>query len=289
MTKRILIAGCGDIGTAVGAALCADGHQVVGLRRACMAADETGIAYLQADLTRPETLRGLDTRFDQVLVIVTPNDRSAAGYEEIYLNGVGHLLQHFSAHNAKVPVMYVSSTRVYGQRQGEWVDEDSETQPVDDCGRILLAAEQQVLAHNERNSIVRFSGIYGRAAQYLLKLAQQGQPVQHTPPSYTNRVHRADCVGVLTFLVQKQLAGVPLASHYLVSDDEPAPQWEVVAWLANRLGLAEPPRQLLSTKVGQGKRCLNRRIRAAGYCFKYKSYRQGYADLIASGNCFGHL
>ena len=224
----------------------------------------------------------MEINFDLLLVIVTPNERSAEGYDEVYLKGVGNLLQYFAAHQVQPPVIYVSSTRVYGQQLGEWVDELSETQPVDACGRILLAAELQVLEQYEGNTVVRFSGIYGRSEPHFLKTLQGGLPVQHTPPSYTNRVHREDCVGALTFLIGKRLAGESLASHYLVSDDEPAPKWEVLAWLAQYHELPEPPQQSLAADSNQGKRCSNQRIRAAGYSFKYRNYREGYSELSTS-------
>jgi len=288
MTRRILIAGCGDIGTAVGAALANQGHHVVGLRRSAVPAEANGICYFQADLTRPGTLPNLPVNFDLVLVIVTPSERSEAGYKAIYLQGVGHLLEHFASQGARPPVIYVSSTRVYGQHQGEWVNENSITEPADGYGRILLEAEQQVLAFSGQNdagtgatnTIVRFSGIYGRGLQFMQKLAVQGKPIQYSPPSFTNRVHRDDCVSVLIFLVHKALAGESLASHYLVSDDDPAPKWDVVAWFADQAGMPQPAQQVLTEtlaeKTGQGKRCSNQRIREAGYDFLYPSYRDGY-------------
>ena len=118
----------------------------------------------------------------------------------------------------------------------------------------------------------------------MQKLASQGKPIQYSPPSFTNRVHRDDCVGVLTFLANKVLSGESLASHYLVSDDDPAPKWDVVAWLADQAGLPQPAQQVLdqelaqklSQKIVQGKRCNNQRIREAGYVFLYQSYRDGY-------------
>jgi len=278
MIKRILIAGCGDIGMAVGTALVAQGHHVTGLRRSAVVPDTSGIDYFQADLTRPESLSKLPTNFDLLLVIVTPSERSEAGYKAIYLDGVGNLLEHFASQNINLPVIYVSSTRVYAQSQGEWVDENSITEPADAYGRILLDAEQQVLAQSPGNSIVRFSGIYGRGSKFMQKLVTQGKPVQYSPPSFTNRVHRDDCVGALIFLANKVLSGETLASHYLVSDNEPVPKWDVVAWLADQAGLPQPAQQELDRKAGQGKRCSNRRIREAGYNFHYKSYRDGYSS-----------
>lgn len=284
-SKRILIAGCGDIGTTVGTAMVAQGHHVTGLRRKQMTADATGICYFQADLTQPQDLVDLPTDYDLLLIIVTPSERSLAGYRAIYLEAVANLLEHFNRQAVNIPVIYISSTRVYGQNNGEWVDESSPTEPNDDYGRILLEAEQQVLAVNRygsvttqpSNTIVRFSGIYGRSVKYMQDLAAQNKPVQHSPASYTNRIHRDDCVAVLAFLANKLLRGETLACHYLVTDDEPAPKWDVVNWLATQAGLPSPEKQHCEASTSQGKRCCNQRIRAAGYSFRYPSYREGYS------------
>jgi len=277
MTKRILIAGCGKIGSAVAAELVCLGYHVNGLKRTTQPAAH-GIKYLQGDLTQPQSLAGLPTDFDLVLVIVTPSDYSEAGYRAIYVEGVGHLLAHFARDNAKVKIIYVSSTRVYGQQQGEWVDENSVTEPADARGCILLEAEQQVLAFGKSNTVARFSGIYGPDSQFMQRLAVQDSPVQFDPPCFTNRVHREDCVASLVFLADKALTGEALSSHYLVTDDEPAPKWEVVNWLAERAGLASPEKEMCDASMGQGKRCSNQRIREAGYSFKYRNYREGYGE-----------
>jgi len=275
MTKRILIAGCGKIGSAVAVELACLGYQVSGLKRSAQPAAQ-GIKYLQADLTLPESLAELPTDFDLVLVILTPSDYSEAGYRSIYVDGIGHLLAHFALHNAKTKIIYVSSTRVYGQQQGEWIDENSVTEPADARGRILLEAEQQVLAFGESNTVVRFPGIYRSDSQFMQKLAAQAKPVQFDPPCYTNRVHREDCVGSLVFLTVKALSGQTLASHYLVADDEPSTKWQVVNWLAERGGLPSPEKDVCGVNAGQGKRCSNKRIREEGYCFQYSTYREGY-------------
>jgi len=72
----------------------------------------------------------------------------------------------------------VSSTSVYGQNRGEWVDEDSETRPTSDGARWLVAAEERIWEANEANCVVRFSGIYGPGRDWLLRRLIQGEPIQ---------------------------------------------------------------------------------------------------------------
>jgi len=280
MTKRTLIAGCGKLGAAVAVELTSLGHQVTGLRRTAQPTKQD-VNYLQVDLICPESLAKLPIQFDLILVIVTPSDYNEEGYRAIYVEGVGNLLSHFASRNSFPQVIYVSSTRVYGQQQGERVYENSETIPTDAQGRILLEAEQQVLAFGDANTansntVVRFSGIYGPDAQFMQRLAAQGKPIQFDPPSFTNRIHREDCVGSLVFLAEKALSGETLETHYLVTDDEPAPKWEVVNWLAEQADLSSPEKEVCDPGSRQGKRCSNQRISEAGFSFKYPTYREGY-------------
>jgi len=275
---RILIAGCGDIGTAAGRVLVIDGHEVVGLRRHPPATDNS-IGYIKADLTELDELQDLDTDFDLVIYILTPDDRSEQSYRRVFEQGVNNLLDIFSRKNPDARFIFVSSTSVYGQSHGEWVDEDSLTEPAGITGQIILQAEKTVLSHGDSNCIVRFSGIYGRDRRRLLDIVARGGKVQYDPPSYTNRIHRDDCVGVLRFISNKMLGGVRVEPVYLATDDDPATRWDVYQYLAAKLGLEPPQAATLPHDADQNKRCSNRRLKQLGYEFSYKSYRQGY-DFI---------
>ena len=275
---RILVAGCGDIGAAAGRALATDGHDVVGLKRHPPETDD-GITYIQADLSRAADLRSVGAGFDLVVYILSPGDRSEEAYRRVFEHGVNNLLGALSRNASGARFLFVSSTSVYGQRLGEWVDEESATEPARMNGRILLQAEKTVLAHKNNNCIVRFAGIYGRGRSWLLQDVARGGSVQHTPPYYTNRIHRDDCVAILRYLSTRLLAGDRLAPVYLASDDDPAPKWEVYDFLAARLGLQPPGKATLPAGTDQNKRCQNNRLKQLGYKLIYKSYREGYANM----------
>jgi nucleoside-diphosphate-sugar epimerase len=272
---RILIAGCGDIGAGAGRLLAEDGHEVVGLKRHPPDNDEK-ISYIRADVARVEDCQNLDTRFDLVIYILTPDDRSEARYRNVFEHGVANMLAVFKRNNADARFLFVSSTSVYGQSHGEWVDEESETNPQSVTGRIILQAENAILSAGSKNCVIRFSGIYGRSKSRLLDTVIKGGEVQYKPPYYTNRIYRGDCIGVLHFIAGKMLAGVRLDSIYLASDDDPAPKWDVYNFLAGKMGVARPEKQTLPTGSEQNKRCSNERLKRLGYRFTYKSYREGY-------------
>ena len=282
---RILIAGCGDIGVAAGQMLADDGHDVVGLRRHPPANDNK-IIYIKADLSNSADLEKIDSGFDLVIYILTPDDRSEQSYRNVFESGVTNLLNFFSGNNPDTRFLFVSSTSVYGQAHGEWVNEDSVTEPASITGKIILQAEKAFLAYSSNNCIIRFSGIYGRDRSRLLDLVARGGEVQYQPAYYTNRIHRDDCVAVLRFLSNKMIAGAALEPVYLASDDDPAAKWDVFNDLADKLGVERPEKAILPQGSDQNKRCSNRRLKQLGYSFIYKSYRDGY-NFIEPG-CYGN-
>ncbi len=288
---RILIAGCGNVGLALGNELLRQGHSVVGLKRSPpvdspKTGSDEGIHYIKADLTRESELLHLDTDFDQVVYIVTPGAQTEAAYRAVFKTGLENLLNRFSQNNPRASFTITSSTSVYGQDMGAWVDETSETNPASYRGHYQLIAERLVLNQGVNNRVVRFSGIYGPGRFRLLKMAERGISIQRHPPAYTNRIHRDDCVGVLNFLIGKEIAGEKLEPVYLASDDKPAPIWEIVSWIAERLKVEPPKEKPYDPDSHQNKRCRNQRIKTLGYRFLYPDYQKGYPQLI---NDYLHL
>jgi len=111
-------------------------------------------------------------------------------------------------------------------------------------------------------------------------MAGQAPVIQQIPPYYTNRIHQLDCVGVLAFLLELRLAGVALEQCYLASDDDPAPLWEVISWLAERMSCPPPIIKSLENKSLMNKRCNNQRLTNLGYQFHYPCFKDGYLELI---------
>lgn len=271
----ILIIGCGDIGSGLALQLSSQGYTVIGLKRH-PPPGLSPFSYVAADITRAETLQQVGTDFDQVFFIVSADGRSEQSYRDVYQTGLDNVLTRFSGR----PLIFVSSTSVYGQSRGEWIDEDSEAEPEHFNGRLIRQAEKKVLEANSANSVVRFSGIYGPGRDYLLRKAAEAPVIQKTPPYYTNRIHQQDCLGILSFLLKQRLAGVALEPCYLASDDEPAPLWEVVCWLAERLHCPPPVEKQVSEEASMNKRCRNARLKALGYRFLFPSYKDGYGERL---------
>jgi len=276
---RALIAGCGDVGGALAGLLLADGVDVWGMRRS-IAKLPAGVRPLAADLTRPADWPPLPADIDWLFYTAAASEHTEAGYRAAYVNGLRHVLQVMND-NGQRPrrALFTSSTGVYGQQDGAWVDERSPTEPTRFSGKILLEAERLLLGSGLPATAVRLAGIYGPGRTRLLRKAAGGAPCPADPPRYTNRIHRDDCAGVLRHLALLAEA----ESLYIGVDDEPAPMFDVRRWLAERLG-APPPApggdDDAAFRRGGNKRCSNRRLKASGYRFRYPTFRDGYAPLI---------
>jgi nucleoside-diphosphate-sugar epimerase len=277
---RILIAGCGYVGSALGERLLADSHEVFGLRRRPAALPE-GIRLIEADLAVAGSLRDLPGGIDKVVYAAGPGGRDDAFYRTAYVEGLGRLLEALEQ-QAQRPerVIFVSSTSVYAQTNGGWVDETSETVPRAHNGRRLLEAEALLRAAPFLSVVVRFGGIYGPRRTRLIDRVRTGQAIyQQGVTRYTNRIHRDDCAGMLHHLL---FLDSP-EDLYLGVDNDPAEDVEVMRFLAGALGAAEPRVAHGKDRAragGSNKRCRNQRLLDSGYSFQYPTFREGYAEVI---------
>lgn len=271
---RVLIAGCGDVGTALGLKLARTGAHVRGLRRTINQLP-AAIQPIAADLSRADGIPPLSP-CDYLIYTAAAKSRDPAVYRAVYVDGLRRVLDALPTPPRRL--ILTSSSSVYGQHRHEWVDEFSPTRPVSETGRILLASEQIAATAGCPASIVRFSGIYGPGREHLLNQVRAGVVAPTAPIHYSNRIHRDDCVGILTHLLQQDAAGGSLSPLYLASDDHPAPIGEITQWLAQRLGVAGRIEQPMGR--GGSKKCSNRRIRASGYRFRYPDFRAGFTALL---------
>lgn len=278
---RILIVGAGDVGGRLAVNLALLGHEVWALRRSLPAERDTlaGVHCLVADVTQPQSLAILPERLDIVVTALSPGESGVAAYRRVYVEGTRNLMQALAGQHL-LHQFWVSSTSVYGQSQGEWVEADTPAQAGSDTAAELLVAESVVQAAGWPHSIVRFGGLYGPGRHWLLRWVQSGRPVQQQPPSWSNRIHVEDAAGLLTHLVGQALAGQPPKQIYIGVDDAPTPQHEVLFWLADQLGCPRPPVEN-KTDASLGKRLSNRSLRESGYTLRYPDYRAGYARVLA--------
>ena len=280
-SPSLLLAGCGDICGRLARQMLAAGWRVYGLRRA-ISRLPVGVLPVAGDLHQAGCPPAWPSaELDYLVYCVAASEGGEAGYRAAYVDGLRHVLGWLAqAGQRPKRVLFVSSTSVYGQRDGEWIDETSATEPEGFSGRIMLEAEQLLLGSGLPASGLRLSGIYGPGRGVLLNQVRQGYRVINSPPLYGNRIHADDAAGLLAFLLQTDARGVALDDCYIGVDDAPAPLHEVVAWLREYLGVTQWAEESSVRRSGS-KRCSNARARALGWAPQYPSYREGYGALLA--------
>jgi nucleoside-diphosphate-sugar epimerase len=256
-----LIVGCGYLGARIGTALVRRGEQVFGTVRSTNRATEIaclGIEPVIADVLGPETLKSLPAA-ERVLCCVGFDRTGGADMRTVYVEGLRNLLERLPASVWRL--VYASSTSVYGQSAGEWVDEDAPAEPIQESGRVCREAEQ-VASHWAREAgasqvVLRFSGLYGPNRVIRRALLERGEPIPGDPAGYLNLVHIDDAAHAAVAALDAARPD-PL---YLVSDDRPLERREYYA-LAARLLDAPPPRYepLAVGRAGVVQATANRRI-----------------------------
>jgi len=284
MPGRILIAGCGYVGSALAERLVAAGHTVFALRRRPRGLP-AGVEPVPADLSDPGTLRGLPPDLAAVCYTASADRGEEAAYRAAYVEGVANLLAALP--ERRVRLVFTSSTGVYAQREGEWVDEASPAESDHFSGRTLREGERLLERSGHDAVVLRLGGIYGPGRTRLVDRVRSGEAelpavAPGAPPLWTNRIHLEDCAGALAHL----LALPTPAPLYLGVDSEPAEQATVLRWLAGRLGVPEPkpssdpPGTGPASRPRGSKRCRNRRLLASGYRLRFPDFRAGYDALL---------
>ncbi len=187
---------------------------------------------------------------------------------------------------------YLSTTGVYGDRQGGEVDENSDRLPASPRGRRRVLAENSWLdlwkEHGIPVHIFRLAGIYG-PGRNALETVRQGRARRiRRPGQVFGRIHLDDIIQTLHASMEKPNPG----AAYNLADDESAPPDDVVAYACALLGVDPPPLQdfdevkdslspMALSFYGESKRVSNRRIKQElGVRLKWPTYREGLAGLL---------
>ena len=221
-----------------------------------------GIHAVTGDLSSLADLKRLPTRPDWLVFCATPDARTEATYRALYVEGLALACEVLQPKRC----LLVSSTAVYAQNAGEWVDETSPAQAETFNGRVLREAECQNL-QQDGNRVLRLSGITGPGRNMLINKALLGEGIGNI---WTNRIHISDAAAALSHLLDLP-DPEPL---WIASDDEPAPQLAVVNWIRAGHGLPVLPE---FNEAPSGRRIGNARLKASGWQPEFPSYRQSYA------------
>ena len=275
MAERILLAGCGDLGLRVAARLLAAGDEVWALRRTPPAQGPRGLRWIGADLAAPQTLQGLPANLTRLVYLPAPDARDKAAYRVLFVDGLRHVLEALDGHALR-QVLLVSSSAVYGEHDGDWVDEATPPAPLGFNGALLLEAETWLAAQAVPSTVLRLAGLYGPERWQLLARLRAGTArVPRETPHWANRIHVDDAAAAILHLLRLR-SPEPV---YLGVDDTPLPLDELYDFLAQLIDVPPPKEGAAPAGVGS-KRLSNARLRASGWAPQWPDARDGYAALL---------
>ena len=268
MESRKLIVGCGYVGLRVAREYAKHGEQVFALTRSAERArqfTDEGIQGICGDVTDPESLAALPACDE--LVFAVGFDRTAGiDKRRVYVDGLVNTLEQLA--RCRPRVTYVSSISVYGQSDGELIDETSVCEPSTDGGRICLDAENSLAEicaqHEMAYSILRLAGIYGPGR--LLRRAEslrKSEPIGGNPDGWLNLIHGDDAASAVVSAGRLDSQ----AETFVVADNRPIRRREYFSKLA---ALIDAPAPIFDASAaptnrpvrpGINKRCSNQKLR----------------------------
>lgn len=269
--KSALIVGCGYIGEQLMSHLANMGWFVHGIRR--KKSDDPQM--LAVDVSEHFSI---DKKFDTIFYLVAADRFDPESYKKAYVTGIANTIAAVKAAGMPSRIIFVSSTSLFSENNGSTVDESS---PIDQScfsKKCLKEGESIVAKSGLPYSIVRFSGIYGPGRYRLVNLIKEGVAKLKSLPCISNRIHRDDCVGILSHLANLKTPK-PI---YIASDCEPTEYNEILLWLSKQLQVSEPSMEAEATYSNHmsNKRCSNELLLASGYEFKFPSYREGFKAVL---------
>lgn len=235
-----------------------------------------------------ETLGPALTGVTHVLVSIAPAEGPDGGDRVLPV-----LAEALAAEKSLVSVAYLSTVGVYGDHDGAWVDETSECRPKSARSLARVKAENEWLAFGDSIgasvAVLRLSGIYGPGRNALVNLAEGSARRLVKPGQVFNRIHVDDIAAAVERAFTTGASGL-----FNVTDDEPAPPQDVVAYAAELMGVAPPPEQDFDTAelssmarsfYGENKRVANLKSKSElGLAYAYPNYRAAFARMWADGS-----
>ncbi len=295
MTKNLFIFGLGYSARFFAEHMRAEGWQVTGTTRSAKKAADLAIAGFQPMLYSggaSEEMRAALRAADAVLISIAPDPEAAQADPEF---GGDPVLRDFAKELTSLPkkpwLGYLSTVGVYGNHDGAWVDETTQCRPVSRRSKARIAAEtawqKAAAAAGLTLGIFRLSGIYGPGRNPLEKVARgEGRRI-NKPGQVFNRIHVDDIAAALALAVAQHKGGI-----FNITDDEPAPPQDVVAFAANLLEVEVPPlipfddadlSPMGRSFYGENKRVANAKSKAElGLHYSVPDYRTGMKRALDS-------
>ena len=273
----IQIIGAGYTGTRIAQFFAAKKQKVFALTRSVEKAQSFELQKINpiiADLTKPETLTKIAaTHF--VVICPAPDESTEAAYNSVYLQGVKNYLEAIKKHPKPFLIVYLSSTGVWQDQQGDVFDESILPQPTSAKAKILVEAEKQILNCGLPAAVLRLSGIYGPERNRLQAFQKKEWPSEG-PDRWMNMIHVDDIAACLPTFFKNAKEG----EVYLGTDDEPFLMSDLAQWINEKTGMK---REFSFSKDSPtGRRLKNTKFKDLGISLKYPTFREGYSEILSA-------
>ncbi len=290
---RILVAGCGYVGERAADLLHEAGWIVEGWTASQESAarlNDKPYRVRAVNIADVSAVSEMRSDFGAVVHCASSGGGGVEEYRRTYYEGAINLIKTFPA----ATLLLTSSTSVYAQRDGSWVDETSATEPSRETAKILIETEMITLAH--KGIVARLAGIYGPGRSFFLRRFLAGEAnVDLTNERYVNQVHRDDIATALILLLShyeplRQGATAGERNIFNVVDNRPFLTREIYEWLATHLSMpaiSSGTDNAYGKRGESNKRVSNRKLRALGWGPKYPTFEEGMATSVIPS--FGDL
>ncbi|MBI1904570.1 MAG: SDR family oxidoreductase [Planctomycetia bacterium] len=284
-----LIFGCGYLGERVARLWLDPGKNVRAVTRSPQRAAvfaQNGLELLVADIADKDTLASLRALpAPETVLFAVGFDRSPGqAVRDVCVEGLRNVLDALPAETGKV--IYISTTGVFGDAGGEWVNEDFPCRPTRETSGAMLDAERLLQQHalGPRAIILRLAGIYGPGRVPNAEALRSGDPIAVNPEGFLNLVHVDDAARAVLAVADR---AVP-PRMYVVADGNPVRRSEFYAEAARLLDAPPPRFAAPDPGTAKGRRSEDsRRVSSArltselDFTFRYPSYREGLRAILS--------
>lgn len=280
--ERVLVVGCGYVGAAFVREARTGGIHCYALTRNQARFDELRLLGAEPVLGHwldPASLRDLPA-VSRVLVSIPHRDDCQAGVET-HVRGLQQLLKALPVTPERL--IYLSTTGVYGDVEGETVDELTPVAPSRLATQIAVAAERWLNGHVPQAVVLRLAGIYGRGRLPLAAQLRAGDTLAVPGTGHLNLVHVDDIARMLMVLFAAELRH----SLYVFSDGQPVRREDFYRYLADLCGVSNPRFAPPDSSSGRARRASDKRVdptrilAETDFNFRFATYRQGLVDALS--------
>ncbi|MBV8376138.1 MAG: NAD-dependent epimerase/dehydratase family protein [Verrucomicrobia bacterium] len=277
MRRSVLIAGCGFVGLPLARNFVSSGWETHAIT-----ASESSAANLQGEAFRVHAANisertGLkafaDHSFDVVIHCASSGRGDVSRYAAVFLAGTQNLMAHLDYRR----LIFCSSTSVYAQTDGSWVDENSPANSVSETSQVLRKTEDMVLASG--GTVTRLAGLYGPGRCVSLQRILEGRAaIQEDGKRVVNSLHQLDAAHALRFLAEAESSGL-----FNVVDNRPVTEMEWFHYVCERLNKPLPPRGPRDYNRKRGwssKQVSNKKLRSLAWEPIYPTFKDGLDPLL---------